>query len=264
MSEINQKVARQAVQERYGEIATSESAGCGGPSGCCGGGAAQSLEESTANLGYSPEDLATLPEGANLGLGCGNPQALASLLEGETVVDLGSGAGIDCLLAARRVGPSGRVIGIDMTTAMLEKARSHADQAKAGNVEFRLGEIEHLPVGDGQVDVIISNCVINLSTDKPQVFREAYRVLRQGGRLAIWDTVALTQLPDEIKQDLDLYTSCLAGATPRDELQAMLVGAGFKDVRITPADLSKTFIEDWAPGHRIEDYVVSAAIEAVK
>jgi SAM-dependent methyltransferase len=180
------------------------------------------------------------------------------------VLDLGSGAGFDCFLAARAVGPTGRVIGVDMTHEMLRKARANADTGGFGNVEFRLGEIEHLPVADHSVDVIISNCVINLSPDKPQVFREAFRVLRPGGRLAISDVVATAVMPDEIKTDATLLSCCIAGASLIDDVAAMLHEAGFDRVRIQPKDESKTFMRQWAPGTPITDYLVSATIEAVK
>jgi SAM-dependent methyltransferase len=215
-------------------------------------------------LGYSDDDLAAVPDGADLGLGCGNPGAIAAMQAGETVLDLGSGAGFDAFLAARAVGPNGRVIGVDMTPEMVSKARANAETGSYDNVEFRLGEIEHLPVADGIVDVIISNCVINLSPDKTAVFADAYRVLRPGGRLAISDVVASAELPDEISSDLALYSGCVAGASRISELRSMLLDAGFEDVVIAPKDESKAFIEQWAPGRSVTDYVVSATIEAVK
>jgi ubiquinone/menaquinone biosynthesis C-methylase UbiE len=203
-----------------------------------------------------------------MGLGCGNPQAIASLKPGETVLDLGSGGGFDCFLAARQVGESGRVIGVDMTPEMIRKARSNAQKSaqKGGhaNVEFRLGEIEHLPVADRSVDAIISNCVINLSPDKPAVFRDAFRVLKPGGRLAIADIVATAALPEDARQDLALISGCVGGAAPMDEIETFLREAGFRDIRIQPKDSSREFIREWAPGRRVEDYVVSATIEAVK
>ncbi|MBZ0070578.1 MAG: arsenite methyltransferase [Gammaproteobacteria bacterium] len=250
---------RNAVRETYGKIAEQ-----GHNGGCCGGGAPAVGGTAAETLGYSSADLSAVPAGANLDLGCGNPQAIAALRPGETVLDLGSGAGFDAFLAARAVGGSGRVIGVDMTHEMLAKARENARTAGYANVEFRLGEIEYLPVADASVDVIISNCVINLSPDKPQVFREAFRVLQAGGRLAISDVVATAELPAAVRQDLALYTGCMAGASQIGELEAMLQGAGFVDIRIEPKDTSREFIRDWAPGRRVEDYVVSASIEAVK
>jgi len=248
---------RSAVREGYAQVAE-------GGGGCCGGGAPELGGIAANRLGYSAEESAAVPDGADLGLGCGNPQAIAALQPGETVLDLGSGAGFDCFLAARAVGDDGRVIGVDMTPQMLSKARGNARKAGYDNVEFRLGEIEHLPVADASVDAIISNCVINLSPDKPQVFREAFRVLKPGGRLAVSDVVATAELPDDVRSDLELYTGCVAGAAHVDELAGMLAAAGFTDIRIGPKDASREFIRDWAPGRRIEDYVLSASIEAVK
>ncbi len=197
-------------------------------------------------------------------MGCGNPHAIADLKAGEVAVDLGSGAGIDCFLAARRVGASGRVIGVDMTHEMLEKARGNARKSGFANVEFRLGEIEHLPIADNTADVILSNCVVNLSPDKPQVYRDAFRVLKPGGRIAISDVVATAEMPEAIKQDMSAYTGCMAGASYIGDLERMLKEAGFVDVRISPKNESKTFIKEWAPGSKIEDYVLSANIEARK
>ena len=251
---------RSAVRETYGKIAEQGGSCCSG--GSCGTSAIAGTD--AERLGYSADDASAVPEGANLGLGCGNPQAIAALQLGETVLDLGSGAGFDAFLAARAVGDNGQVIGVDMTHEMLAKARDNAAKVGYVNVEFRLGEIEHLPVADASVDVIISNCVINLSPDKHQVFREAFRVLRPGGRLAISDIVASAELPDAVRSDLALYTGCMAGASQIDELDAMLREAGFADIRIQPKDASRDFIRDWAPGRRVEDYVVSATIEAIK
>lgn len=256
---------RESVRKRYGEIAQSGQSGCGcAPSGCCGGPAAAPQDSSSLQIGYSLEELQAVPEGADLGLGCGNPQAIAALQPGETVLDLGSGAGFDCFLAARQVGADGHVIGVDMTAEMVAKARNNAREAGYANVEFRLGEIEHLPAADASVDVILSNCVINLSPDKTQVCREAFRVLRPGGRLAISDIVATAPLPAEIRRDLSLYAGCMAGAATIDELTAMLRTAGFDQILIQPKEESRRFIQDWVPGRRIEEYVVSASIEAVK
>jgi SAM-dependent methyltransferase len=199
-----------------------------------------------------------------MGLGCGNPRAIAAMQAGEVVLDLGSGGGFDAFLAVAEVGRTGRVIGVDMTPTMISKARSNADKAGHENVEFRLGEIEYLPAADAEVDVIISNCVINLSPEKPRVFREAFRVLKPGGRLAISDVVASVELPDDIREDLQLYSGCMAGASTIDTLQQMISEAGFEDITIMPKDESKDFIRDWAPGRGVEDYVISAYIEAVK
>jgi len=199
-----------------------------------------------------------------MGLGCGNPQSIAALKTAETVLDLGSGGGFDCFLASRQVGDSGRAIGVDMTPEMVTKARANAQKGGYRNVEFRLGEIENLPAADGTVDAIISNCVINLSPDKASVFSETYRVLKPGGRLAISDVVAFAEMPDSIKQDMALYTGCMAGASLVSEIEGMLKASGFKEIRVAPKDESKSFIRDWAPGTDITDYVVSATIEAVK
>ena len=205
-----------------------------------------------------------MPDGADLGLGCGNPQAIASLKPGERVLDLGSGAGFDAFLAARQVGSEGRVVGVDMTAEMVAKARANAANTTLDHVEFRLGEIEHLPVADESVDVIMSNCVINLSPDKPAVVREAFRVLGSGGRLAISDIVALTPLPASLQEDLAAYTGCIAGAALVADLQAMLEEAGFSDVRIEAKGESRALVSGWVPGRSVEDYVASALIQAVK
>jgi SAM-dependent methyltransferase len=265
MSQKQADDIRQSVRDSYAKVAEASNAGecCGVESSCCGVSADINSLHST-RLGYSDEDLTTVPAGADMGLGCGNPRAIASLRAGEVVLDLGSGGGFDAFLAAREVGEHGRVIGVDMTPAMVSKARHNADKAGFNNVEFRLGEIEHLPVADGSVDVIMSNCVINLSPDKAQVFREAYRVLRPGGRLAISDVVATAALPAEVKADSRLHACCVAGAAPVDELQAMLEEAGFGRILITPKAESREFIKDWVPGSGVEDYVVSAHIEAVR
>ena len=242
------------VRTRYGSIAAASSSCCApaAPS-CCGG-----------DMGYSAAELATLPDGADLGLGCGNPQAIAALKPGETVVDLGSGAGIDCFLAARQVGPAGRVIGVDMTHEMLKKARANAAKVGASNVEFRLGEIEYLPIADNTADVILSNCVVNLAPDKAQVFREAFRVLKPGGRLAISDVVNAVALPAALASDPALLCGCVSGAAPVGQIEAWLTEAGFVEVCVTKQPASRDMIATWAPGTGIEDYVVSATIEAVK
>jgi arsenite methyltransferase len=254
------------VRARYGGIAeAAATTGCCEPaSSCCGDAAPANAEDKAKRMGYSEAELAAVPDGANLGLGCGNPQAIAALRPGETVVDLGSGAGFDCFLAAQQVGPAGRVIGVDMTHEMLKKARENAAKISATNVEFRLGELEYLPVADNTADVMMSNCVINLVPDKAQVFREAFRVLRPGGRIAISDVVNTAPLSDEILSDSSLLCGCIAGAAPADRVSAWLSEAGFVDVRITPKPESRDLIAAWAPGRGIEDYVVSAMIEARK
>ena len=255
---------RAEVRKSYGQIATAVRSGCCAPTqaGCCE--PDRPSATSAHELGYSAEELAALPTGADLGLGCGNPQAIASLQPGETVLDLGSGAGFDCFLAARSVGPTGRVIGVDMTAEMLAKARANATKAGTTNVEFRLGEIEALPVADDSIDVILSNCVINLSPDKGRVFREALRVLKPGGRLAIADIVRTAELPPEVANDLAAHCGCVAGAASVVEVEALLREAGFSDIRIQPKDSSREFIRNWVPGRNAGDYVVSATIEAVK
>jgi SAM-dependent methyltransferase len=258
---------RQQVRDSYAKVAEASNAGecCGETSSCCG--VSDDVAINTlisTRLGYSSADLAAVPDGADMGLGCGNPRAIASLRAGEVVVDLGSGGGFDAFLASPEVGATGRVIGVDMTPTMVSKARANAEKGAFTNVEFRLGEIEHLPMADLTADVIISNCVINLSPDKPQVFREAFRVLKPGGRLAVSDVVASTELPEEMRNDPVLYAGCIAGAPLLDDLHAMLQAAGFQNIRVTPKDESREFIKDWAPGRGVEDYVLSAHIEATK
>lgn len=216
------------VRSAYGQVARQGGCGCG--TGCCGTG--RSVESVSLGIGYSEEDLEQAPEGANLGLGCGNPVALASLREGEVVLDLGSGAGFDSFLAAERVGPTGRVIGVDMTAEMLDKARENAKKSGRANVEFRLGEIEHLPVADSSVDVILSNCVINLSPDKAEVFAEAFRVLRPGGRLMVSDIVLTAPLPAPLAESALLYSSCVAGALLKTEYLGHIAGAGFTEIAV--------------------------------
>jgi SAM-dependent methyltransferase len=251
---------RDEVRKRYAE--TADSCGCGGAS-CCTPSGSESIEVSE-KLGYSKEELEALPVESNMGLGCGNPIAIASLKKGETVVDLGSGGGIDCFLASMKVGDTGRVIGIDMTPPMLLKARQAAADGGFVNVEFRLGEIEHLPVANETVDVIISNCVINLSPDKPQVLRDAWRVLKDGGRLAISDVVTIGELPESVRDDLDSYAGCIAGSVSVSLYEEMLTAAGFSKVEICINEESGEFIKDWFPGTGVEEYVRSATIEAIK
>ncbi len=263
--ELEASEITESVRKRYGQIAKDGKSGCGcAPSGSCCGPRSDSESAVSMQIGYSAEDLQSVPEGSNLGLGCGNPHAIASLRPGETVLDLGSGAGFDAFLAAPQVGERGRVIGVDMTPEMIAKARGHAKAAGCSNVEFRLGEIEHVPVLDASVDVIMSNCVINLSPDKRAVFREAFRVLRPGGRLAISDVVATAELPAAVRNDLALYSSCIGGALTITELETILAEAGFQNVRIQPKEESREFIRQWVPGQNVENYIASALIEAVK
>jgi SAM-dependent methyltransferase len=217
---------RKSVRESYAKRATSCKSGCGG-TGC-----SESASPMSQTIGYSTDELRSIPQGADLGLGCGHPTALASLQRGEVVLDLGSGAGIDCFLAAEKVGPTGRAIGVDMTHEMIERARDNARREGIENVEFRLGEIEHLPVADGSVDVIVSNCVINLSPDKPQVFREAYRALKRGGRLMVSDIVLRGELPKEIQESMEQYAGCVAGASQIDDYLGAIRDAGFRDVAV--------------------------------
>jgi SAM-dependent methyltransferase len=224
---------KKQVRDRYARAAKTSSSCCGpAPSPCCGGQPDGDEAKASKMVGYSPEELAAIPDDANLGLGCGNPTALAGLEPGETVLDLGSGAGIDCFLAAKKVGPAGRAIGVDMTPEMIDRARENARKNGAANVEFRLGEIENLPAADGSVDVIISNCVINLSTDKPRVFREAFRVLRPGGRMMVSDLVLQKPLPPAIRESIEAYVACIAGAMVKDDYLGAIREAGFKDVAV--------------------------------
>jgi SAM-dependent methyltransferase len=257
---------KEMVRARYGGIAAGAVSDCcpPAPSSCCGTTAVPAVDGKALEMGYSAEELAAVPEGANLGLGCGNPQAIATMKSGEVVVDLGSGAGFDCLLAARQVGAKGHVIGVDMTHEMLKKARDNAAKVGAANVEFRLGELEHLPIGDNTADVILSNCVINLVPDKAQVFREAFRVLRPGGRLAISDVVNTKPLTVDLAADRALVCGCVAGAAQVGDVEAWLQAAGFQDVRVTVKPESRDLVASWAPGRGIEDYVASAIIEARK
>jgi arsenite methyltransferase len=221
---------RKAVREGYAKVVKQGSSCCAPAPSCCGG--AELIQDISKKIGYTDADLDTVPEGANLGLGCGNPIALASLRQGEVVLDLGSGAGFDCFLAAGRVGEKGRVIGVDMTPEMIEKARENGKKGNYTNVEFRLGEIEHLPAADNSVDAVISNCVINLSPDKKGVFAEAYRVLRPGGRLMVSDIVLLKELPAFVKNSLEAYIGCVSGAMLKDEYLKTIRDAGFQDVKI--------------------------------
>jgi len=262
-----------AVRSAYGRIAQGGGGCCGPTSSCCGGG--DRAEAVALGLGYDPADLAALPEGANLGLSCGNPTALASLRPGEVVVDLGSGAGLDVLIAARKIGPEGRAIGVDMTPQMLANARRNAAAAGAANAEFRLGEIENLPVADGSVDVVISNCVINLSPDKPRVFQEIARVLRPGGRVAVSDLALLRPLPEAVREDMAAYVGCVAGAVLLDEYVGHMRGAGLVEIEVEPANpgaglgsvqdhLYQRILSKLPSGTRPEDFVASVRVQARK
>ncbi len=277
---------RQSVRQTYGNVAKqghfdqsqlSGSALSG--SGCCGSGPTEDDNQAAGcgcgtnlidpklisrNLGYTKQDLESVPEGANLGLGCGSPKTIAEIVEGETVIDLGSGGGFDCFLAAKEVGKTGNVIGVDMTAEMISRSRENAFKANVSNVEFRLGEIEHLPIEDSMADLIMSNCVINLSPAKEQVFKDAFRVLKPGGRLAISDILALKPLPDEIKKDLSLVSACIGGAATIHHTKQMLKDAGFEEIIITPKVISQALIDEWLPESRVGEYVASTYIEAKK
>jgi SAM-dependent methyltransferase len=283
METIDKEKIKEAVRESYGNVAkagsvsigNSPTASCCGPSdgsaetnaaaSCCGGPEVTPEQMSTV-MGYSKEDIVGVIEGANMGLGCGNPVALASLKPGETVVDLGSGGGFDCFLAAKQVGETGQVIGVDMTPEMITKARINTEKMATKNVEFRLGEIEYLPVADNSADLIMSNCVINLSPDKLSVYREAYRILKPGGRLSISDVLATAKLPDEVQKNLALVAACVGGAATIEDTEKILKEAGFQDIKIKAHDNSRNLIREWDPdkSENAVDYVVSAYIEAVK
>lgn len=252
---------RHAVLDRYAQIA--QSGGCGCNPSCCNPATVDAAITSQA-LGYSAEDTNSAPAGSNMALGCGNPHLIAKLQPGETVLDLGSGGGFDCFLAAKQVGCSGHVIGVDMTVEMISKARANAETGGYPNVEFRLGEMENLPVADSVADVILSNCAINLSPDKSRVFAEMYRVLKSGGRLAIADIVATSKLPVTARNDATLYTGCIAGASLVSDIEDMLADAGFQQTRIVFNEESRSFIQEWVSDKVIADCVVSATIEAVK
>ena len=252
---------RSVVREKYGAVAEGKT----GVAGCCSGPA--EAASALSQIGYDAEDAAAIPEGANLGLGCGNPVALADLRAGETVLDLGSGAGIDCFLAARRVGPTGRAIGVDMTPSMLERARATAEREGFANVEFRLGEIEHLPVADASVDAIVSNCVVNLSPDKPQVFREALRVLKPGGRLLVSDLVLLRPIPESARRDVALYVGCVAGAALREDYLRTIREAGFESVEVVSEGsytVGQDSLAEGSPEREAFSAVSSVKVRAVK
>jgi SAM-dependent methyltransferase len=256
---------RRIVRERYATIARSDDACCSDvdastdDESCCSGSTTGS-----ERLGYDDRDIAAVADGADLGLGCGNPKAFAEMRRGETVVDLGAGAGFDCFLAAREVGTEGRVIGVDMTPEMVSKARENVVENDVSNVEFRLGEIAHLPVGDETADVAISNCVINLAPEKRQVFADTYRVLKPGGRIAVSDVVQTAPFPDAVRMDPDSLTGCVAGASTVDALEEMLDDVGFEDVAIRPKSESSEFISEWDADRDLSEYLVSATIEARK
>jgi arsenite methyltransferase len=231
---VNAEEIKNAVKAGYAKVALYNVSCCGTSSSCCG--SVDPAEDIGRRIGYSDEELNTVPDGANLGLGCGNPVALASLSEGEVVLDLGSGAGFDCFIAAAKVGRTGKVIGVDMTPEMIEKARRNAQAANCPNVEFRLGEIESIPVAENHVNVVISNCVINLSPDKQQVFKEAFRVLKPGGRLMVSDIVLLQELPEVIRRSVEAYVGCIAGAVIKGEYLAAIEAAGFQEIRVVGED----------------------------
>lgn len=250
---------RAMVRRRYGSVARSGSSCCGpeGDGSCCSGG-------SSLKLGYAPEELEAVKPGADLGLGCGNPGAIADLEIGETVLDLGSGGGFDCFLAAEAVGEDGRVIGVDMTPAMLDRARENRRRNGVSNVEFRLGEIEHLPVADESIDVVISNCVVNLSPEKDRVFEEVWRVLRPGGRMAISDVVRTAPFPASIENDPEALASCVAGAATEEELTEHLESTGFEEISIEPDGSSASYISEWDDGIDLSERLISASITARK
>lgn len=252
-----------AIRASYGRIARGESHGCG--CGCGPGGETfGSLKRYAEDLGYTAQELDRLPDGANLGLGCGNPRVLANFRAGEKVLDLGSGAGVDSFNAAREVGDNGYVIGVDMTPEMVSKSRKNAQNSGAANVEFRLGEIENLPVADNEIDVVISNCVINLSSEKRRVYAEMFRCLKPGGRLAISDIVALQELPQRLLNDLKMITACVGGAEQIGGIEAMIRELGFQDIRVEPMDGAKKIIASWFPELGLDKWITSASITAIK
>ncbi len=253
------EVIRERVRNDYGTIA-----GAADGTGCSCSGVDFDADQISRHLGYTDQDLAGVPQGANLGLGCGSPAALAKIKAGETVVDLGSGAGFDCFLAAGKVGPKGRVIGVDMTPEMVSRARQNKEKTGAENISFRLGEIEHLPIGDETADLIISNCVINLAPEKHAVFKEAFRVLKPGGRLAISDILALQPLPEQLRQDLAMVSACIGGAATVADTKALLESAGFSRISISTRKVSPDILNDLLPGSSIDAYVAPADITAIK
>lgn len=260
----NKEELRESIQKNYAKIAQQGSSG-----GCCSGGCSCNcgpidLGAESLRIGYTEDDLLNVPAESNMGLGCGNPVAIAALKEGETVLDLGCGGGLDCFLARKQVGETGYVYGVDMTPEMIKLARQNVQKSGYDNVEFRLGEIEHLPLADSSVDVIISNCVINLSLEKEKVIEEAYRVLKPNGRMVISDVVATAELPDNIKHDLNMMAGCIAGAEYVGNIRSMLKNKGFRDIKLEPEGNSREIIKSWVPGSNAEDYVASYFIKAVK
>lgn len=262
MGDTNKTDIRNIVRKSYGKIADNKA----GSDGCCGG--SITIKSSTKiisnKIGYSDEEISEVPEGANMGLGCGNPQLIADIKEGEVVIDLGSGGGFDCFLASKKVGSKGYVIGVDMTPEMLSKSRSLARRHRYNNIDFRLGEIENLPVADNTADVIISNCVINLSPKKQRVYNEVYRVLKKGGRVAISDIVLIKELTEEMKEDEKLYCGWVTGASSVEELKVYLEKAGFTDINIETKEVSKEYAEKWAHNLSVGEYIMSASIKATK
>jgi arsenite methyltransferase len=255
---------KEFIIKNYSDVALQGSTGGCCSSACCCSGQQINIKDASINIGYSESDLEGIPIESNMGLGCGNPIAIAGLKEGEIVLDLGSGGGFDCFLARKQVGESGYVIGVDMTPEMVKLARQNAEQSAYKNIEFRLGEIEHLPVADDSIDVIISNCVINLALDKQQVFNETYRVLKAGGRLSISDIVATEEIPDSIKNDLASWAGCIAGAELIDNIEIMLKNAGFENISLIPKENSDEIISSWFTGKNLEKLVASYIIEAEK
>jgi SAM-dependent methyltransferase len=266
MTERSATDTRRSVREHYATVARGDNAGCGCAPQCCAPRSDQTTRHAKL-AGYEAGELLAAPPDANLGLACGNPQAIAALAPGQRVLDLGSGGGFDCFLAARAVGPTGRVIGVDMTPQMIDRARKTKAAGDWPTVEFRLGEIEKLPLADGEVDVILSNCVVNLSTDKPAVFREAWRVLRPGGRLAISDVVLLQPVPPEVAASPALHASCIAGASRPQDIEQMLAATGFEQIRVVPRradDALAEWIDGWSQDLDASAFVTTADIQAVK
>lgn len=262
MSDFKKIDVRNAVRNSYRKIAIGNVK----ENGCCSG--SINLKKSSIDIsrkiGYSDEEISTVPEGANMGLGCGNPQLIANIKEGETVIDLGSGGGFDCFLASKKVGTKGYIIGVDMTPEMINKSRVMSKKYGYRNVDFRLGEIENIPAADNTADVIISNCVINLSPNKQRVYNEAYRVLKKGGRIAISDIVLIRKLTKEMKQDEKLYCGWVTGASSVEELRLYLEKAGFSDISIETQEVSKEYAEKWGHNLKVGEYIMSASIKAAK